>query len=193
MFLVSFSSLCLKRPPCFSRLSDWLVNSCLQLNLSEWTQASIGLRLREKLLVNKRRHVLEKQRLESMIDIHSHLVAKRTFIDSRVNSSLAHLTELDFLVECEHCLNTSHKSIIDYSNWISSEDQFLLVNHIEQVNDNETLRTSFSISLVCLEYSSAVSCQPTPKLLVIDHRWTSLSLRSSLCHRHSVATTDSLP
>ena len=112
------------------------MNTCLQLDLSEWTQTSLCLSLREKLLVNRRRTSSEKQRLESMIDIHSHLVAKRIFRDT---SS----TEMDFLVDCDHCLNTSQKNIIDYSSCISTEDQSVLVNHIERVNANEILPTSF--------------------------------------------------
>jgi hypothetical protein len=60
---------------------DWLTQRCLQIYLSDSTQSALHLRLKEKLLSEKR-FVKSEKEIEQIVDIHTHLISKKVFLNN---------------------------------------------------------------------------------------------------------------
>jgi hypothetical protein len=45
------------------------------------------------------------------------------------------LIENDFHIDLKHCLDTKRMNMIDYTNYIQTEDEQILINYIKQVNN----------------------------------------------------------
>jgi hypothetical protein len=56
--------------------------------------------------------------------------------------------ENDFYIDLKHCLDTNRMIMIDYTNYIQTEDEEILINHIKQVTNRNFFLFDYFFDLI---------------------------------------------